>query len=183
MIIPQSKEEGMRHFVKSLIQKKLFVVSFFLIALIGFLSIFESDIISFYWRLKRPSPVEWENVKIHLDKNMIYKTIENGLVLGYWEGVPEGGLTVSRLDTDKPQHLIAEALAKKGYIILEADHRIVKGYNSSYIKYKERNNQDIKLLVFNKPLKLMLHYEGPPDNFSYFKKVIDNMEISNYSKK
>jgi hypothetical protein len=69
--------------IKSL--KRVILILAILFAVIcSLLFIFKNEAISFYWRIKCPSPVTWKNFKIHLTEDMIYNLDSEKIVLTYW---------------------------------------------------------------------------------------------------
>jgi hypothetical protein len=157
---------------------KYFVIAAIIFSITICISIFETQILSFYWRLKCPSPVVWKNVKIHLDKDMIYKIDDKKIYFTYWKGPTEGVLSISNLHTSNPSKMV-DILSKQDRIVMDTYYKYLQEFNSYYIKYKKKNEKDIKIATYIIPLSLLLLYEGPYEKYQYFESVINKMEFLN----
>lgn len=155
-------------------------VYFILLCIIVLISIFDNDILLFYYRLKYPSPVIWNNVEISLDKTMIYGKDQNGITLTYPNG-PDGGISVGKLIVNDFSEIDA-ALNKMDRIVLEKHRELLNGHESYFVKTKKSHDTEIDLRIFIPSINITVSYNGPEENYIYFKDIIYKINFNRLQK-
>ena len=160
--------------IKSL--KRVILIFAILFAVIcSILFIFKNEAISFYWRIKCPSPVTWKNVKIHLAKNMIYKLDSEKIVLTYWNKKIMSHMSISNFSS-KPNKLL-EALERQGHIIVNSGYSRLNGNLSFEVKHKIDGRSTVHNSILVIPFQVLIHFEGVQEEYQLFESVFNNLEI------
>lgn len=163
--------------MKKFFEKKYITISVIMFATIGcLLFFFKSQIFLFIWSLNLKNPVTWNNVRVHLDKNMIYKIDEGGIVFIYWDKVPDGSMSISKLAIDNPSKII-DVLIKQDYLILSSQFESLNGHKSIFVKHKKRNQNDLHQTIYVIPFNILIHFSGPEESYPLFRDVINKLEF------
>ena len=151
---------------------------FFVCLLIIFLRFF-FHIYSFYWMVKVWWPIELGEISVKLEKGMMYGIEDRDLIATFLNGdEKEGGLRIGLLDIDSCEKNLPEfikGMAKQGFYYNEYWEGTYKGYRTFFFNGKRGGKEEISLIVI--PKNTIITYNGPSENYKYFKPVIDNLEF------
>jgi hypothetical protein len=160
--------------------KRVILIFAILFAVIcSILFIFKNEAISFYWRIKCPSPVTWGNFKIHLAKDMIYKFDSEKIVLTYWNKKIMSHMSISNFSS-KP-NILLDALERQGHMIVNSGYGRLNGHLSFEVKHKIAGGSTIHNSILIIPFQVLIHFEGVQEEYPLFESVVNNLEIINHS--
>jgi hypothetical protein len=161
--------------MKNFLKKKYTTIIVIMFATI-LLFFFKSQIVLFIWNLSLENPVTWNNVRVHRDNNMIYKMDEGKIVFIYWDKVPDGTMSISKLTIDNPSKII-DVLIKQDYLILSSQFKVLNGHESIFIKHKKRNQNDLDQTIYVIPFNILINFSGPEESYPSFQNVINKLEF------
>ena len=167
--------------MKSISFKRVTLISVILFAVIcSTLFIFKNEAISFYWRIKCPSPVTWKNVKVHLAKDMIYQVDSEKIVLTYWNKEKMSHMSISNFSSE-PTKLL-NALRRQGHTIVDSGYSQLNGNLSFEVKHKIVGSSTVHNSILVIPFQLLIHFEGIQEEYKLFESVFNNLEITKKQK-
>lgn len=149
----------------------------FLIIFCALLFVFKSELKTYYFSIKFPSPVIFHNVSVSFQKGMIYDMGENSIVIFNWKE-PKTYLYVAKMDiSDKDKVNKLHFLKTKNFKILEVKDILFKEHESFTISYIDRTSNYNKA-IYVIPMNIQITFVGAKENYSKFKYIIDEIEFT-----